>query len=267
MAALPRFTGSVPERYERYMVPLLMAPCAGDLARRAAALHPQDILEVAAGTGVLTRELVSALDASAALTATDANPPMLAVAQALVAGDRAAWKIADVQALPFADASFDMVVSQFGIMFVPDKHAAFSEARRVLRRGGHYLFNTWLPIPDNPIGQAANAAMTRLYPVDTPAFFRVPFSYGDRARIEQDVRRAGFSGVQVECVEYESRIESPELAATALIEGTPMFHEVMDRGGPTFEEVRATMAEEIATRIGGPGARLPLGIVIVTAST
>ena len=119
------FAGSVPELYESHMVPLIFAPYADDMARRAAALSPRRVLETAAGTGVVTRALARALPSETEITATDLNPPMLARAQALGTVRPVQWQLADAQALPFDDASFDLVVCQFGAMFFPDDPPRF----------------------------------------------------------------------------------------------------------------------------------------------
>ena len=139
-----RFTGSVAEIYESLLVPMIFAPCAQDLAERAAARRPARVLEQAAGTGVLTRALDAALPARTRIVATDLNQAMLDQAIA-VGGTRASveWRQADAMALPFADGEFDLVVCQFGVMFFPGKGEAFAEARRVLAPGGTLLFNCW----------------------------------------------------------------------------------------------------------------------------
>jgi ubiquinone/menaquinone biosynthesis C-methylase UbiE len=131
------FTGSIPELYERALVPLLFTPYALDMARRAAQRRPQRILEIAAGTGAVTRHLLQDIPA-AHIVATDLNPAMLEQARKAVDSPRVEWRQADAQELPFPDASFDAVLCQFGVMFFPDKVRAFSEARRVLKPGGMY---------------------------------------------------------------------------------------------------------------------------------
>lgn len=136
------FAGSIPEVYDRLLVPLIFEPYAVDLGNRLAKTAPQSVLEIAAGTGVLTRVIASRLPALARIVATDLNQPMLDQAAARQSGDeRIAWRQADAQALPFEDQSFDVAACQFGVMFFPDKVLAFKEVRRVLRRGGHFFFN------------------------------------------------------------------------------------------------------------------------------
>src|SRR4051812_28639540 len=143
------FAGSIPELYERYLVPLIFQPYADDLSRRIAGLGPAEILETAAGTGVVTRALVAVLP-DARITATDLNQPMLDRAKAqMPATANVIWKQADALALPVQDGSFDVVACQFGAMFFPDKIRAYGEARRALRAGGHFVFSVWDRIGEN----------------------------------------------------------------------------------------------------------------------
>ena len=135
------FAGSIPQFYERHLVPLIFAPYASDLAARVASRAPSRVLEIAAGTGVVTRALASLLPASTVIVATDLNQAMLDQAKSIGTSRPVEWRQADAMQLPFPDASFDIVVCQFGAMFFPDKPAAFAQARRVLRNGGAFLFN------------------------------------------------------------------------------------------------------------------------------
>jgi ubiquinone/menaquinone biosynthesis C-methylase UbiE len=137
------FAGSIPQIYEQYLVPLIFAPYAVDIASRVEALRPGRVLEIAAGTGVVTRELARTLPASTTIVATDLNQPMLDQAIARGTSRPVEFRASDAMHLPFDDASFDAVVCQFGVMFFPDKPAALQEARRVLRPGGAFVFNAW----------------------------------------------------------------------------------------------------------------------------
>src|ERR1700682_5314092 len=135
------FSGSIPEIYDQFLVPLIFESYALDLATRLAQTAPRDVLETAAGTGVLTRAIASRLAAHARIVATDLNQPMLNHAAAQSQDGRIEWKQADALALPFQDQSFDVVACQFGVMFFPDKIQGYKEARRVLKPAGHFFFN------------------------------------------------------------------------------------------------------------------------------
>ena len=202
-----RFTGSVPASYERLMVPLIFQPYADELARRAQALKPRRILETAAGTGVVTRALHRALP-DAEIVATDLNQPMLDVAQTSFVQTNVHFQQADALELPFEDERFDLVVCQFGSMFFPDKVRGHSEARRVLRDGGHYLLAIWDEIePQRAQRRGSAGAHRRCFPTIRRMFMcEGPFGYSDPVRIERDLRDAGFRRDR----NRDGRAEQPE---------------------------------------------------------
>jgi len=260
-----RFAGSVPASYERLMVPLIFQPYGKELARRARDLRPARILETASGTGVVTRALHEALP-EADIVATDLNQPMLDVAAERL-GDGVRFLQADAQELPFADASFDLVVCQFGAMFFPDRVRAHSEAHRVLSDGGHYLLAIWDAIERSPLTEVAQQVLIDLFPDDPPLFMREgPFSYSDQTKIEADLHEAGFETVDIETVEKRSRSLSAHDAATALCYGTPMGVEVDDREPGSLDRVFAAV-EQAFRRFEGPnGIDAPMSAHIVTAT-
>src|SRR5487761_2121784 len=174
------FAGSIPQLYERYLVPLIFEPYAADLAARVALREPTSVLEIAAGTGVVTRRLASTLAPAATIVATDLNQAMLDQAASMGMSRPVEWRQADATQLPFTDESFDVVVCQFGVMFFPDKPRAFSEARRVLRPGGAFIFNVWDRIDQNEFAHTVTLALEPLYPLDPPRFLaRVPHGHSD----------------------------------------------------------------------------------------
>src|SRR5215831_2312598 len=178
------FAGSVPKLYETYLVPLIFQSYAKDLARRAAERPVARVLEIAAGTGVVTRALAETLPASAAIVATDLNQAMLGQAAAVGTKRKVEWRQADAMQLPFGDAEFDAVVCQFGAMFFPDKAKAFAETRRVLKPGGEFVFNVWDRIEENEFADTILQALATVFPNDPPRFMaRTPHGYHDRAAI------------------------------------------------------------------------------------
>lgn len=247
------FAGSIPQLYEQVLVPLIFEPYAVDLAARTAALQPTRVLEIAAGTGAVTRHLARTLLGGATLVATDLNQPMLDQAAAVGTARPVQWQQADAMQLPFADASFDAVVCQFGVMFFPDKALAFAEARRVLRAGGALLFNVWDRIEENHFAHEVTRSLEALFPADPPRFMaRVPHGYHDRAVIEQELAQGGFDRKRVRfaTVAARSRADSPRAPAIAYCQGTPLRSEIVARDASRLVEATDAAALAIARRFG-----------------
>ena len=246
------FSGSIPKLYETYLVPLIFEPYAADLAHRLALRQPTRVLELAAGTGVVTRQLSSMLPQQASIVATDLNQSMLDYAASLQVMRPVEWRQADAMKLPFEDGAFDAVVCQFGVMFFPDKSAAFSEARRILRTDGVFVFNVWDRIEENEFADSVTTALESLFPEDPPRFLaRTPHGYSDRATVERDLRNAGFSaGLQIDTVAARSRARSYRFPAIAYCEGTPLRNEIEARDPRRLEEATDVAAEAIARRFG-----------------
>ena len=259
------FAGSIPAIYDRYMVPLVFAPYAKLVADRAASFAPLRILETAAGTGVVTEYLHRAVP-GADIIATDLNGPMLEQAARRVTSTNVRFDVADAQALPFDDASFDLVVCQFGIMFFPDKVRANSEANRVLREGGRYLLVIWDQVERNLATRTAGRAVADLFPGEELRFYeRIPFRYHDVGQIEQDLLDAGFTDIELETVELDSHADSARDAAIALVQGTPMRSDIEQIDPGRLGD--ATDAAEAALRQyeGPDGFDAPMSARIVTA--
>lgn len=246
------FSGSIPENYDRYMVPLIFAPFAADLARRAAALSPGAVLEIAAGTGVVTRALAPQLSPGAIYVVTDLNQPMLDYAASQQAPDRRiTWRQADALALPFENATFDLVCCQFGAMFFPDRAGAYRETRRVLRTGGYFLFNVWDRIEENVFADDVTNALARIFPNDPPRFLaRTPHGYHDTALIRRELEGAGFSHVAIETKAEQSRAPSPRLPAVAYCQGTLLRNEIEAKGAGQLDAATDHAASAIAERHG-----------------
>jgi ubiquinone/menaquinone biosynthesis C-methylase UbiE len=253
MAATDKlFAGSVPEIYDRFLVPLIFESYATDLAELLVGLDPDSVLETAAGTGVLTRAIASRLPAHVGIVATDLNQPMLDRAAAGQPADgRIGWRQADALALPFADQSFDAVVCQFGVMFFPDKVRGFQEARRVLKPAGHFLFNVWDAIAENVFAQVVTEALASRFPEDPPRFMaRTPHGYSDVGKIREELTSAGFASIAVETIEKTSRAASARDVAIAYCQGTPLRNEIEARGGSSVQEATDTATEALQRRFG-----------------
>ena len=262
------FSGSVPRAYEAHLVPLLFAPYADEIAGRIRALGPGRVLEVAAGTGVLTRAMAARLPEGVEVVATDLNAPMLEHAASIGTARPVSWRTADAQSLPFDDREFDAVVCQFGAMFFPDRPRAFAEARRVLRPGGTFVFSTWTSIQDNELAHVVQETLAILYPDDPPRFMeRTPHGYFDVAQIERDVAAGGFPGrPRVDTLTLRSRAASAREAAIAYCQGTPLRGEIESRGAPGLEAATDAAEQTIAARFGPGPIDAKMGAHIVTVA-
>lgn len=250
------FAGPIPEIYDRLLVPLLFEGYAGDLAERIASLAPRDVLEIAAGTGALTRAMASRLDGTARIVASDLNQAMLdkAVEQQGDGEPAIVWRQADALALPFEDRNFDLVACQFGVMFFPSKGQGYAEAYRVLRPGGHFLFNAWDRIAVNDFPQIVQDAVQAIFPDDPPRFMeRTPHGYNDPETIRQDLTTAGFHAVSIETLGRKSRADSARTVATAYCQGTPLRNEIEARSPSDGVEKATRAATEALTRRFGDG--------------
>jgi ubiquinone/menaquinone biosynthesis C-methylase UbiE len=249
------FQGSMPELYDTYLVPMLFEAYANDLAERTAARSPSTVLEMAAGTGVVTRAMASLLGSDTQYTATDLNQSMLDHA-ASVHGvdDRITWRQSDALNLPFDDNAFDVVVCQYGVMFFPDKVAGYAEALRVLNPDGCLLFNTWGHIRENEFAHVVAETVASIFPDDPPRFLeRTPHGYHDVALVRQELNKAGFSQVTIETIEETSAAPEPRYPALAYCHGSPLRNEIEDRDPSLLDYVTDRATEALAERFGdGP---------------
>ena len=263
------FAGSIPENYDRYLVPLIFESFAQDIAQRVAALSPSTVLETAAGSGVVTRALAPRLSRDASYVVTDLNQPMLDyAAMRQPADNRISWRKADALALPFEDAAFDLVCCQFGVMFFPDRQSGYREAKRVLKPGGHFLFNVWDRIEENVFANDVTNALAEVFPSDPPRFLaRTPHGYHDPALIHSELEKAGFSSVVIETRADQSRASSPRHPAVAYCQGTPLRNEIEARDADKLEAATNYAASKIANRHGSAevAAKIQAHVIVAVA--
>lgn len=260
-----RFLGSIPELYDRHLGPVIFEPYAADLSRRVAAAAVAPVLEVACGTGILTQQLRASLPPTAGLVATDLNQPMIDHARArLGALARVDWRAADAAALPFPSASFAALACQFGLMFVPDKEAAFREARRVLVKRGLFAFNVWDSFEHNPFGRIAHETIASFFAADPPDFYRVPFGFHDPEELRRLLQSNDFAQIELDWVSLEARSTSAESFAVGLVKGNPVSIAIQERGvelDPIVDALTAALA-----RVGGDHPfRSTMRALVVTA--
>jgi ubiquinone/menaquinone biosynthesis C-methylase UbiE len=261
------FVGSIPDIYDGIMVPLIFEPYAVDLAARLRDLTSGRVLEIAAGTGAVTRELARTLPETVEIVATDLNPPMLERARAALSGRAVTFQPADAQQLPFGDAEFDAIICQFGVMFFPDKVAAFKEARRTLKQDGRYLFSVWDGIADNDFARTVHETLALIFPTDPPGFIaRTPHGHYAQAPIERALKEAGFTSIAFETVASTSRAPTAREAAVGYCQGTPVRGEIEARDPSGLEEVTSRVEEALALRYGSGPIEGRIKATLVTAS-
>jgi SAM-dependent methyltransferase len=246
------FAGSIPKLYDTYLVPLIFEPYAADLANRLSLMTISRVLEIATGTGVVARALASALPESVSVVATDLNQAMLDHASMIGIKRPVEWRQADAMQLPFQDHTFDAVVCQFGAMFFPDRSKAFSEARRVLKPGGVFVFNVWDRITENEFANTVTKALESVFPDDPPRFLaRTPHGYYDHHIIERDLANGGFiASPRIDTVAARSRATSSQIPAIAYCQGTPLRNEIESRDASKLGEATDLAAEAVAQRFG-----------------
>lgn len=239
MSANATFAGTIPTVYHRVLGPMWFQPYAADLASRLQADKNAKVLEIAAGTGILTEELLRTLSPGAKLTATDLNPPMLELAQARIRGN-IEWRVADALNLPFSGETFDAVACQFGVMFFPDRVKGYREIKRVLKIGGKFFFNVWGSLEENHVVGSIAKIVCAQFPKDPPTFFDVPYGYFQRDAIATDLRAGGFEVFEIEEVKLHTGTFWAEQLAIGITQGLPLVN---------FFEARQADARAVAFEI------------------
>jgi ubiquinone/menaquinone biosynthesis C-methylase UbiE len=261
-----KFSGSIPAAYDRYLGPILFQPYAEDLATRLPVSKTGSVLELACGTGILTRVLRTYLPSKVKLIATDLNEPMFRQATAKFGkNERVRWLEADACDLPFDGRKFDAVVCQFGIMFVPDKAHAAREAYRVLKRDGIFLFNVWDAMKHNKLGELAHRTITGFFEKDPPTFYQIPFSYHNRTEIRRILKQAGFREIKTEVIPKIGKASRAEDVAKGLVEGNPVAVTIAKRDPSLLPIITGAVTGAITRRFGKRDIRAPMQAIVVQA--
>ena len=268
MTSIPNaaFVGSIPENYDRYLGPVLFDPYAVDLVTRLDLPENASVLELACGTGIVTRRLRDRLGSAARLVATDLNDAMMGYASGKLGPEEAVeWKQADATGLPFDDQSFDAVVCQFGLMFFSDKDIAVRETYRVLKPGGVFLFSVWDRIENNGLPHIAHTIISKFFDDNPPDFYEVPFSFHDPQTIKSLVSTAGFKQVQVSMLPLQAISPSARDAAKGLVHGNPVITAIKERDESRVPEIEAAIAAAVAARCGDAPVRVRMQALVCAA--
>ncbi len=258
------FLGSVPANYEQYLGPFLFEPYAKDLIKRLPN-NLYNVLEIACGTGRVTNHLLSTLAQDGSLTATDLNPDMISIARQKVSDSRITWETANAQELPFADDNFDAVVCQYGVMFFPDKAKAFSEAHRVLKEGGKFIFNAWNSVASNPPTAVVDRCMKEEFGGENaPKFFEnAPYSFYDPEEMKKLMNDAGFKNISVELVTLYNSYSDPDIIIKGFLDGTPLASYLAEQDPAQTEKVRKKIREELISEFGETSDKVRLEAWVV----
>ena len=259
------FSGAIPANYDEYLGPMFFESYAIEVGKRMTALQPSSVLELACGTGRVTRRLLDACAPGGKLIATDISPAMLEEARSNVPSANIEWNTVDATTLPYADSSFDAIVCQFGIMFVPDRVQAYSEAHRALKPGGTLLVSSWDALEFNPVAQIAENLLHEYFPNDTPRFYTLPFAYNDKSVMRSELMQSGFSDIMIERVNLEGTNSSAEAAATGLLEGNPVIGEILARDPNALPTMKQRLADNLAARFGHGEIVVPQQAWFITA--
>lgn len=260
------FVGSIPDFYDRGLGPVIFTDYAAQMAERVSAGLPSTVLETAAGTGIVTQALRERLPDLTHITATDLNPPMLEVARRKFGSDQNVdFQTADAQQLVFADATFDSIVCQFGIMFYPDLQSSFREALRVLRPSGRYHFSVWDAHRYNGFARIAHELVQRTFPIDAPAFYAVPFSCAAIDPIKEMVLDAGFVDVEISVSKLDKTVADLDLFSRGLIFGNPLVDQINARGQTSPDAMQSELLALLGREFGTAPAVIPLQTIFFSA--
>jgi SAM-dependent methyltransferase len=257
------FDGSIPALYDRHLGPLIFEPYARDLARRVADAKPRRVLEVACGSGRVTRQLHAMLPRDVEIVASDFSASMLAFARStLPDATRVTWREADGMALPFDDGAFDVVACQFGLMFFPDPAAGMRELARVVAPGGQLLVSTWDSMLVNGFARVVHERVTAMLPDDPPQFMHVPFHLHDRVALHGMAMQAGLASAEVLALPTDNDGVSARDAARGFVRGNPMSVQLEQRGAD-LDAIEGAVATGLAELGGEAPLHLHLHAILV----
>jgi SAM-dependent methyltransferase len=250
--------------YDQFFGPLYFEPFAIEVAKRIDPAAGSVVLEIAAGTGRVTRHIRERILPSAKLIASDISEEMLAVAKKKLGHLDINWQKINARQLPFSDNSIGLVVCCFGYMFVPDRRTAFAEAYRVLMPGGHFLFTTWDTLENNPASYTSRCMANQYLEEPLPDSFDVPTSMSDETAIRSLLHDTGFTKLSIEKVKLLSACASAKEAARGFVEGS-VYDEVRKSRPGSIEKIQTRLERELANQFGDAPMVVPVSALISQA--
>lgn len=244
------FGGEVSQNYDDFLGPFFFEPYAADLANRLDFNGVHKMLELACGTGRLTKHISDILPAMTEFVASDLNPDMIAVAKGKVTSDRVKWATADMLQLPFENESFDLIVCQFGIMLVPDQLKALTEINRVLKIGGKLVFSVWSDLDFNRVWSIGDKVLLSFLGKNRIGLNPGPFALGDQGYTQNLLVDAGFSASKGAIVELPGQIDSAANAAYGFVHGLPVGAFIQTHNAGLMPDILKKMEKDLITELG-----------------
>ncbi len=257
--------GETAIQYDQFFGPLYFEPYAIEVAKRIDPAPVSIVLEIAAGTGRVTRHIRERIPPPAKLIASDISEDMLAVAKKKLSHLDIDWQNIDAQQLPFNDNSIDMVICCFGYMFVPDKPKAFAEAYRVLKPDGVFLFTTWDKLENNAASYACRRIAQQYLDEPLPESYNLATSMSDEAVITPLLQHAGFAKISIEKVQLFAVSPTAKEAAQGLVAWGPVYEEIKKRNLAWIDEIKIKVENELAEKYGAAPMIAPISAVISQA--
>jgi len=259
------FSGSIPQHYDEYLGPLFFEPYAIEVVGRIAPSGVKLAVELASGTGRVTRHLRARLSSTAKLVASDISEDMLAIAKEKLKTEKIDWQIIDAENLPFPGDSVDLIVCCFGYMFVPNKEKAFREAFRVLKAGDMFIFSTWDNLESNQVSFVYRNIAKKYLPDPLPDSYNLPFSMNDESEIKNLLEKAGFKKIKIETLQKTCVSHSAHQAAEGLSQGGLIYNEIMKRNPEWMTEIKISLEKQLAEKFGKAPMKASMSAIIVQA--
>ncbi len=259
------FEGSVPASYEKYSGPVLFEPFALDIVERIKNDRIENILELACGTGRVTRHLIKLVPPGGKLVASDISKDMMEVARSMIQDEKLEWQVVDAHKLPFASGSFDHVVCQFGMMFFQDKLLALTETNRVLQKGGTFIFNTWDSVESNPRAVLIRQVLHKFFD-DAPAELTdLPHAMQDREKLKQLLESAGFKNIQISTVTKIS-YQHPDDTVNGFSKGSMISAFLAGKDPAIVNSLKEELKIKLTEAFGNNDMRFPLRALVTSCN-
>ncbi|NNF54199.1 MAG: methyltransferase domain-containing protein [Acidimicrobiales bacterium] len=256
-----KYAANSAENYERYFVPAIGEPVGRRLLDVARLTLGERVLDLACGTGIVTRLVAEAVGPKATVAGLDSNPGMLGVARR-VCQDSIEWYEAPAEDLPVPNEAFDVVLCSMGLQFFPNKVRALREAHRVLAPGGRVVWCT--PGPTPPLLAAIDDALTSHIGPGTSMFIHGVFALHDATTAQDLMEAAGFEQIQVETTTMPLRVAPPAEFFWQYVQSTPLSAAVSGLD----EWARVALEDEVVERcagfVDGDVSVMEPGLLIVT---